>query len=62
MLSCFKSVAVANHIIRNDVRESASNTMDNDSVIGNPPTFVTYKTIGYGNALTNGEPVKYVSR
>jgi hypothetical protein len=40
-------MAVAIHISKNEDRERASNTMDNDSVNGKPGWFVTYDYINY---------------
>ena len=46
-------MAVAIHISKNEDRDRASNTMDNDSVNGNPGWLITYDVIGYG--LTSGK-------
>ena len=59
-----RNIAVAIHIIKNEDRERVSNAIDNDSVNGDPPRFVTYEVIGYGFTSGNGalEPEKYNSR
>ena len=40
---------------KNEDIERASNAVDNDSVNGNPATFVTYAMIGYGFTSGNTE-------
>jgi hypothetical protein len=52
------SIAVAIHISKNQDIERASNALDNDSVNGNPATFVTYAMIGYGFTSGNAEMEK----
>ena len=47
-----RNIAVAIHISKNEDRERASNTMDNDSADDGAGLFVTYETMGYG--LTSG--------
>jgi hypothetical protein len=41
-------MAVAIHMSKNEDTESASNTVDNDSVNSVPGWFVTYEVMGYG--------------
>lgn len=50
-------MAVAIHKSKNEVREIASNTIDNDSVyVEIPKRLVTYETIGYGFTSGVGVP------
>ena len=49
-----RNIAVAIHISKNEDKERASNTGDNDSVNGAPGWFATYELIGY--ELTSGRP------
>jgi hypothetical protein len=43
---------------KNEDRERISNTIDNDSVIGDPGRFTTYEEIGYGFTSGNTENEK----
>jgi hypothetical protein len=57
-----RNIAVAIHISKNEDSERASNVIDNDSLNGNPPKFVTYEVIGYGFTSDIGALKRYESR
>jgi hypothetical protein len=64
LLTCLKllywlrNIAVAIHISKNEDIDRTSNTVDNDSVNGNPAMFVTYEVMGYGFTSGNAEVEK----